>query len=304
MAENDFLKGLAVGVGVTVAGMTALRLLSGSATASDTDKFSVADQVARFTALKAAGKVITSHDGSKFKGKRVLVTGANRGLGLALVQELVACGAVVIAICRSASAELKSAGVAQIIEDVDVTNDAKVAAMAAKIKAPLDVVVNNAGYFKSERESVLANTIDAADEVTTIDVCAVGPLRVTQALWKANLLKPACKVAMITSQGGSIAWRDTQCPDGGDYGHHMSKAAANMMGKLLANELRDKVSVSLLHPGFNRTDMTSKYSHIWDEEGAVDPAIGAKRVLRQISAMNLKNSGRFVNCEDGKLIPW
>ena len=106
------------------------------------------------------------------------------------------------------------------------------------------------------------------------------------------------------SQGGSVGWRDVQCPDGGDYGHHMSKAAANMGAKLVANELRGKAMVGILHPGFNKTGMTSKYSHIWEVEGAVDPAVGAKRVLHETNVLTHETSGRFVNCEDGLEIPW
>ena len=95
-----------------------------------------------------------------------------------------------------------------------------------------------------------------------------------------------------------------QCPDGGDYGHHMSKAAANMAAKLVANELSGKAVVGILHPGFNRTDMTAKYSEIWDIEGAVDPQIGAKRVLHEINILSVETSGKFINCEDGMEIPW
>ena len=67
---------------------------------------------------------------------------------------------------------------------------------------------------------------------------------------------------MITSQGGSIAWRTTQNPSGHDYGHHMSKAAANMMSVLLAQELRGAgVAVLILHPGFNKSDMVRHRHH-------------------------------------------
>merc|ERR1712166_269832 len=100
-------------------------------------------------------------------------------------------------------------------------------------------------------------------------------------------------------------WRDVQCPDGGDYGHHMSKASANMMGKLVANELRSKgVAVSILHPGFNRTGMTAKYAEIWDIEGAVEAPVGGKRVLHEVNKMTLETTGQFINCEDGLNIPW
>jgi len=85
----------------------------------------------------------------------------------------------------------------------------------------------------------------------------------------------------------------------------MSKAAANMGGVLLAQELRNQdISVSILHPGFNKTEMTSKYAHIWEVEGAVDASIGAKRVLHEINIQSMETTGRFINCEDGLNIPW
>ena len=142
-------------------------------------------------------------------------------------------------------------------------------------------------------------------QVKTIDICAVGVLRVTTALYQAQLLLEGSKMAVISSQGGSLAWRAVQCPEGGDYGHHMSKAAANMAGVLAANELKSKgVAVAILHPGFNRTDMTSKYAHIWDIEGAVDASVGAQRVLHEINLTTIDNTGRYINCEDGLSIPF
>lgn len=272
-------------------------------------QYSNPDQPARFAAQKAANdqralRIEEVFDSSALSGQRVLVTGANRGLGLTLVQEAVACGAEAIGTCRRASEELRAVGLAKIVEDIDVTSDKSMEKLVAEVGAPLDVVVHNAGYFKRERESILEGTMDFADEVHTIDICAVGPLRVTNALWRAGLLKEGGKAIFITSQGGSIAWRDVQCPDGGDYGHHMSKAAANMGAKLVANELKGKFAVGIFHPGFNRTEMTAKYSHIWDKEGAVEPSVGAKRVWHEANRLSMATSGKFINCEDGLEIPW
>ena len=140
-----------------------------------------------------------------------------------------------------------------------------------------------------------------------LDVCAVGPLRITNAIYKAGLLKPDGKVIIITSQAGSCEWRFTQNQPGGDmnYGHHMSRAACNIMGCILSQELKPEgIPVVLLHPGFNRTSMTQKYSHIWDIEGAVDASVGAKRVLYEVLKADMASSGTFINCEDGLLIPW
>lgn len=83
---------------------------------------------------------------------------------------------------------------------------------------------------------------------------------------------------MISSQAGSVEWRSVQNANkGGDYGHHMSRAACNMGANLLAQEFKSKnIAVGIFHPGFNRTEMTKKYEHIWDEEGAVPPEEGKK----------------------------
>lgn len=282
---------------------------SGKCVASSTPLYSMADQVARFahqkrTGCKQALSIESIYNPEELSGKRVLVTGANRGLGLAICKELVDKGAEVVAVVRKASADLKQLKVFQTIEGVDVTSDKAVKKMAKEVNGQLDIVINNAGIFMVERESILNKTMDFADEVKTIDVCAVGPLRIVSTLWNEDKIKEGGKIAMITSQGGSLAWRSVQSPNGGDYGHHMSKAAANMAGVLCANELQGKVSVAILHPGFNRTEMTAKYSHIWDVEGAVDPSVGAQRVCHEIVKLTPATSGILINCEDGLPIHW
>lgn len=138
-----------------------------------------------------------------------------------------------------------------------------------------------------------------------IDICALGPLRVSAALVNDGFMKAGSKIIMITSQGGSVSWRTTQNPTGHDYGHHMSKCAANMMSALLAQELKEKgILVGILHPGFNKTGMTAKYQEIWEIEGAVDASVGAKRVFYEVGLLDESRSGKFFNCEDGLEIPW
>ena len=270
------------------------------------DHFTMADQPARFAKGKAENnaRMLTTEyfDGSFLKGQRVLVTGGNRGIGLALVKELVECGASVVVTCRSSNDELAALGV-QVIENCDVTDTASVAKMVESVADPLDVVINNAGYFYEPLETI--ETMNFEEELKMIDICAVGPLRVSSALWNAGKINaPGGKIAMITSQGGSVAWRVVQNPTGHDYGHHMSKSAANMGGVLLAQELGPKgVMVQMLHPGFNKTGMTKKYEHIWEVEGAVDASMGAKRVLHEIKLMDPEHNGLFINCEDGLQIP-
>jgi len=279
-----------------------------TSTVSMSAEYSLADQVQRFANAKAEGNaryldIDKVYDGSYLKGKRVLVTGGTRGLGLAIAKELVAQGAETIVVGRGSSAELEAAGVVQIVQGVDVQDEASVAKMAAAIETPVDIVINNAGYFYGPEETL--DSLNYEEELKMIDICAVGPLRVTAALRSAGKLASAAKVIIITSQAGSVEWRSTQNPTGHDYGHHMSRAACNIMGALLAQELKAAgIAVLLLHPGFNKTGMTEKYSHIWEVEGAVDAAVGAKRVLHEVASATIERTGKFVNCEDGLLIPW
>jgi len=274
-------------------------------------RYTIPDQPARFAQAVAEKNVRVLDidavfDPSSLKGLRVAVTGANRGIGLALSTELVAVGAQVVAIVRSSSPALDALGVAEVITGVDATDDDICGSgMCEQIKGgPIDVLINNAGYFYEPVETL--DSLNFPEELKMIDICALGPLRVTSALNKGGFFKEnSSRIVMITSQGGAISWRTTQNPTGEDYGHHMSKAAANMMAVLLSQELKSRgIAVGILHPGFNKTEMTAKYKEIWEIEGAVDPAVGAKRVLHEITLLDMARTGKFYNCEDGLEIPW
>lgn len=276
---------------------------------------SVADQVARFARAKAENNeryldIGSVFDGGDLSGKRVLVTGGNRGLGLAIVKELVAIGATAIVVCRSSSTEVERlVGKWNVYDGVDVTDDEAVRKVAKRVKGDggaLDVVINNAGYFYGPCELVKEDTLNFEEQMKQIDVCALGPLRMNNALIQSKALADGCKLVIITSQAGSVEWRSTQNKDtGGDYGHHMSRAACNMAAKLLSEEVKDMgYTVLMLHPGFNRTEMTAKYKEIWDVEGAVPAEEGAKRVLYEVIRNGMEQTGEFINCEDGLQIPW
>ena len=274
--------------------------------------YSIADQVARFSKAISDGNeryldVASVYDGSYLKEKTVLITGGNRGLGLALCKRCVEDGATVLVFGRKQSDELKELGCIQMT-GVDVTNTSAVKNACRKVVEQgyqLDIVINNAGYFYGPREAVTpTDAMDYDEELKQIDICAIGPLRVSACLRQANALKNNAQIIVITSQAGSVQWRFTQNRNvGGDYGHHMSRAACNMGAVLLGEELKaDGVSVVLLHPGFCRTEMTRKYQSIWDAEGAVDVEIGAMRVLVEVGKKH--ESGSYINCEDGLRIPW
>ena len=272
--------------------------------------YSIADQIARFARAKEEGNqryldIDTVFDGSYLKGKRVLVTGGNQGLGLAIVTELVKQGADVVVVGRRSSDELDALG-CQVITNVDVTDDAAIKGkMVDEIGAPLDYVINNAGYFPDIKDSV-ADGMNFPEELKQINICALGPLRVSEALHSAGKIAKGGAIVVISSQAGAAEWRFTQNADeGGDYGHHMSRAACNIGAVLLSEELKKfGVAVLMLHPGFNKTGMTSKYAQIWEVEGAVDASVGAKRVLHEVKGATMERTGMFINCEDGLQIPW
>jgi len=279
------------------------------------EEYSIPDQVKRFENAKTEKNerfldIDSVYNGNEIMGKRILVTGGNRGLGFEIVKQAVADGATVIVLCRSTNDELEEmVGKWNVYSGVDVTDNVAVDDALKKVKSDggaLDFVINNAGYFYDPCEKILDASLNFEEQLKQINICALGPLRVNAAAVNAKALADGAKLIIITSQAGSADWRKVQNKDeGGDYGHHMSRAACNIAGVLQAEELRSKgFAVLLVHPGFNRTEMTAKYKDIWDVEGAVEPAVGAKRVLYEAMNSSLEKTGRFVNAEDGLQIPF
>ncbi|KAG5643981.1 hypothetical protein DXG03_009270 [Asterophora parasitica] len=110
----------------------------------------------------------------------------------------------------------------------------------------LDLVIINAGVFKKE---TLDNP-NFADELEMYKIVSVAPVFLAHHLYKADLLSSPSKLILVTTEGGSISLR-TKEEGGGNYGHHGSKAAANMVGKLLANDLYELgVTVAMIHVRF------------------------------------------------------
>lgn len=216
----------------------------------------------------------------------VLITGANRGIGLELTKLFVARGDTVVAVVRKSSPELDALGV-RVEADVDMTDDS-LGGLAERIGDwPIDVLVNNAGLLKI---GTLKN-LDLASIRAQFEVNTLGPIKVTSAL--LGNLQAGAKVAHITSRMGSIADNTS----GGAYGYRMSKAALNMAAMSMSHDLKQqKIAVALLHPGFVRTGMTSG-------NGNVDPDQSAKNLLARIDGLSLENSGSFWHAE-GQILPW
>lgn len=98
---------------------------------------------------------------------------------------------------------------------------------------------------------------------------SIAPVFIVHGLVRGGLLREGSKVVLVSSESGSITLRHEQ-EGGGNYAHHASKAALNMVGRLLSLDLRDKgVVVSIVHPGFMRTEMTKGvgFDKFWDDGG-------------------------------------
>ena len=201
----------------------------------------------------------------------VVITGANRGIGLALVEEALKRGDKVVAVCRHSSSELDRSG-AEVIAGIEVTEGASVAKLADKLAGRrIDVLINNAGIHRHDH----LGELDFERIRQQFETNALGPLRVTEAL--LPLMHEGSKVAIITSRSGSIGDNGS----GGTYGYRMSKAAVNMAGVNLALELKPRgIAVGILHPGMVRTAMSSS-----------------------IAELSLANSGKFLHA-DGSELPW
>lgn len=219
-----------------------------------------------------------------------LITGANRGVGWAMVQQLAAAGDTVFAACRTpASAEslqaLATANPNIHVVQLDVTNEATIESAAKAVSAEtnaIDVLINNAGILIRDKE--LAQ-VSAEDIQHTMAVNVTGPMLVAKHF--ASLLKNGTdpKLINISSQLGSVL--SLQDKTWGSYSYNASKGAINIMGRMLSHELKpDGVCVLTMHPGWVQTDMGGS-------EAAVTPFDSAEGILKVIHSATMADTNKF-----------
>jgi len=235
--------------------------------------------------------------------RSVVVSGANRGIGLELCRQYAGDDWVVHACCRdpggaSELRELEERNRSRVlVHSLDVADGASIAGLVSELKGiPVDVLVNNAGvsgpHPSRGEPGQTFGSVDYAAAEEVLRVNTLGPLRLTEALVQNLARARVGKVATISSGMGSIAGTS------GDYlAYRASKAAVNMVMASLAADLRPRgIAVCLLSPGWVRTDMGGP-------EASLTPAESVSGLRRRIEELSLASSGCFLKY-DGRQVAW
>ncbi len=225
--------------------------------------------------------------------KTVVITGANRGLGLEFAKQYHADNWNVIACCRDpeAAAELAKAGV--LVRKLDLLDFEAIDAFADSLAGnPIDLLINNAAiHDKSKVEGF--SGIEAERWIDGFKVNAIAPVLLTKALLENLSAADKPVAATIGSQQGCL----TLYENGGVYLYRTSKAAAHSAAVILANDLRSHdIPYVCLRPGHTKTEMGGS-----DAPYEIEDSV---RLMRQVLArVDMANTGRFLD-RSGALIPW
>jgi NAD(P)-dependent dehydrogenase (short-subunit alcohol dehydrogenase family) len=233
-------------------------------------------------------------------GLRVIVTGANRGLGLEFSRQFLAAGDRVVALARDPGSSTDLDAIARAHPDtltvgrVDVADDALIRAARAALPPSwggVDVLINNAGTYGSKDPTLETLEIDELHRL--FDINATGPIRMTRAFLAELRRGSSPRIVNITSLMGSI--KDNT--SGGAWAYRVSKTALNMVTRNMAHELAPRGVITVaMHPGWVRTDMGGPNAPL-----SIHDAVTS--MVATIRSLDMERAGAFLD-RDGHHLPW
>jgi len=234
----------------------------------------------------------------------ILLTGSNRGVGLALAEEYAAKGWNVIATCRTPSKakELQALAAANpkvLVEQLDVTDLKEISTLAEKYSGvPVDVLFNNAGWLGEPVSKQQFGNLDEDMFLEVMKTNVYGPLKLSEAFVDNVAASQQKKIIGMTSGLGSLTLMGRMSRF---YYYQMSKAALNMGMRAMRNDLQSRgIIVALLAPGMVDTDLLAASGY---KGKSLMPAESATSLYALVAGLTLEDKGVPVNV-DGKTIPW
>ena len=225
----------------------------------------------------------------------VLITGANRGIGLEMARQYAAAGDKVIACVRDPAAATELNEIAKSgdvsLEKMELGDFDSITAMRERIgDQPIDIIINNAGWVGGGTQGI--DDFDIAEWHRTLDINTIGPLILARE-FKSNLAASGHgKLMNVSSQLAASTW-----PMGGMLIYSTTKAGLSKITQILAIDWKDEpITVAVMHPGWVKTDMGGPNAQLTPEESA-------EGIRNVIAGMTKEDSGKFYKW-NGEIHPW
>ncbi len=224
----------------------------------------------------------------------ILITGANRGLGLGMARHAADRGYTVIGAARDPAKADELKAVASRVERLDTSSRQSVDALAKTLgDTPIDILVNNAGIFLHECDDINELDFDAFERLLRTNT--LGPLMLTKALIPHVARSDRKLIVSLTSNLGSIT--DASKGEMGYLGYRTSKAALNMANATMAHQLKGKgITSVVIHPGWVQTDMGGQAAPLTPDEST-------NSIITTIEKLSPSDTGRFIDYK-GDAMPW
>ena len=228
----------------------------------------------------------------------ILITGASRGIGLAMVNYCIEKNWRVFACCRNPYQAEKLLALAQMSKEnvsvhvLDVSELATIQALSFELRnEKIDVLINNAGTYGSDKNSF--GQVDVNNWLEAFMINSIAPLKMAEVFLEQLLMGSEKVIACISSKMASM----DDNASGGSYIYRSSKAALNSVVKSMSVDLRDKgIKCVVLHPGWVKTDMGGSNAEITARESVT-------KLMDIIISLKPDDSGRFIDI-DATTIKW